>query len=84
MLFRSGPLNRLSFNVGYHHEHHDIVSIPWRRLPEIRRIAPEFYENLHSYTSWSALLARFIRDPNITLFNAIVRPTRTKNANEDL
>jgi len=71
-----GPLNKVSFNVGYHNEHHDLVTIPWSRLPQVRRIAPEFYEGLHSYTSWTALLTRFLRDPNITLFNAIVRPTR--------
>ena len=75
-----GPLNKVSFNVGYHNEHHDIVTIPWSRLPEVRRIAPEFYENLHSYSSWSTLLVRFIRDSNITLFNTIVRPGKPGNA----
>jgi sphingolipid delta-4 desaturase len=71
-----GPLNKVSFNVGYHNEHHDLVTVPWSRLPAIRRIAPEFYEGLHAYTSWTALLTRFLRDPDITLFNAIVRPTK--------
>jgi len=71
-----GPLNKVSFNVGYHNEHHDIVNVPWSRLPDIRRIAPEFYDSLHSYSSWSTLLVRFVRDSNITLFNAIVRPGR--------
>ena len=71
-----GPLNRVAFNVGYHNEHHDIVNVPWSRLPDIRRIAPEFYDRLHSYSSWSSLLVRFLRDSNITLFNAIVRPGR--------
>jgi sphingolipid delta-4 desaturase len=52
------------------------VNVPWSRLPDIRRIAPEFYDSLHSYSSWSTLLVRFIRDSNITLFNAIVRPGR--------
>src|SRR5580692_1398715 len=71
-----GPLNKLSFNVGYHTEHHDLVTIPWSRLPQVRRIAPEFYDGLHAYGSWTALLARFVSDPDITLFNAIVRPTK--------
>jgi sphingolipid delta-4 desaturase len=78
-----GPLNRVSFNVGYHHEHHDLITIPWRRLPQVRRIAPEFYDHLHSYSSWTALLARFLRDPDITLFSAIVRPTKAKPAIEE-
>jgi sphingolipid delta-4 desaturase len=68
-----GALNNVSFNVGYHNEHHDLVTIPWSRLPEIRRIAPEFYEELHAYTSWTALLIRFVRDRDISLFDYIVR-----------
>ena len=75
-VFLLRPLNKVSFNVGYHNEHHDIVTIPWSRLPQVRRIAPEFYDGLHSYTSWTTLLVRFVRDRNITLFNAIVRPGR--------
>jgi len=71
-----GPLNKVSFNVGYHNEHHDLVTIPWSRLPQVRRIAPEFYDGLRSYTSWTSLLIRFVRDPDITLFNYIVRPSR--------
>ena len=71
-----GPLNKVSFNVGYHNEHHDIVTIPWSRLPQVRRIAPEFYEGLQSYSSWTTLLVRFVRDSNITLYNVIVRPGR--------
>jgi sphingolipid delta-4 desaturase len=71
-----GPLNKVSFNVGYHNEHHDVITIPWSRLPDVRRIAPEFYEGLQSYQSWTALLLRFVGDRNITLFNYIVRPGR--------
>jgi sphingolipid 4-desaturase/C4-monooxygenase len=69
-----GPLNKVCFNVGYHNEHHDLVTIPWSRLPQIRRMAPEFYEGLHSYASWTALLVDFLRDRQMTLFNYIIRP----------
>src|SRR5438105_13141440 len=71
-----GPLNKVSFNVGYHNEHHDVITVPWSRLPEVRRLAPEFYEGLHAYQSWTALLVRVLRDRNVTLVNYIVRPTR--------
>jgi sphingolipid delta-4 desaturase len=72
-----GPLNRVSFNVGYHNEHHDIVAIPWSKLPKVRRVAPEFYDGLHSYGSWTSLLVRFLRDRDITLFNYVIRPGRS-------
>jgi sphingolipid delta-4 desaturase len=71
-----GPLNKVSFNVGYHNEHHDLVNVPWFRLPQVRRMAPEFYNNLHSYQSWTGLLIRFVVDRNITLFKYVVRPSR--------
>jgi sphingolipid 4-desaturase/C4-monooxygenase len=74
-----GPLNRVSFNAGYHNEHHDLVTVPWSRLPEVRRIAPEFYKGLHSYNSWSGLLVRFVFDRNISLFSYIVRAPRQEH-----
>jgi len=69
-----GPLNRVSFNVGYHNEHHDLVTVPWSRLPLVRRTAPEFYEHMHAYYSWTELFVRFLRDRNITLFDYVIRP----------
>jgi sphingolipid delta-4 desaturase len=37
-----GALNRLALNVGYHNEHHDFPSVPWNRLPAIRRMRARF------------------------------------------
>lgn len=62
-----GWVNTLVFNAGYHVEHHDMMRIPWMRLPELRKAAPEFYAHLHSYRSWTALLFRFLLDSKIDL-----------------
>jgi len=69
-----GFLNLLALNVGYHNEHHDFSSVPWNRLPEIRRIAPEFYNNLAPSASWTHLWLTFICDPRYSLFSRVLRP----------
>jgi sphingolipid delta-4 desaturase len=71
-----GPLNRVCFNMGYHNEHHDFVTVPWSRLPALRATAPEFYDTLYAHRSWTGLLIRFLFDRNCTLFDRIVRPSR--------
>ncbi len=68
-----GPLNRVAFNVGYHNEHHDLMMVPWSRLPKVRATAPEFYDCLHSHRSWTRLLLRFIFDPTLGLHSRRVR-----------
>ena len=71
-----GPANWLIFNTGYHNEHHDLMSVPWSRLPKIKALAPELYENLYSHKSYTKLLWRFFTDPDMTLFSRVVRPSR--------
>jgi sphingolipid delta-4 desaturase len=71
-----GPLNILMFNVGYHNEHHDLVKVPWSRLPKVRSTAPEFYDSLYSHSSYVRLLVRFICDPTLNLYCRVVRPSR--------
>jgi sphingolipid delta-4 desaturase len=68
-----GPLNHVSFNVGYHNEHHDLMMVPWFRLPKVRATAPEFYASLRSHRSWTALLLRFIFDRRLSLYSRRVR-----------
>ncbi len=68
-----GPLNMLTFNVGYHNEHHDFPRIPGSRLPKLKAMAPEFYDHLHSYNSWIAVNWRFLTDKNITLYSRTKR-----------
>ena len=71
-----GPLNPVALNVGYHNEHHDFAGIPWNRLPQLTALAPEQYEGLASYRSWSGLIARFVGDPSLSLYSRITRPER--------
>ncbi|BDG08359.1 fatty acid desaturase [Anaeromyxobacter paludicola] len=68
-----GPMNLLAFNVGYHNEHHDLMKVPWFRLPALKRLAPELYEPLHAHRSWTRLLLRFIFDPSLSLGSRITR-----------
>ncbi|WVN89724.1 uncharacterized protein L203_104954 [Cryptococcus depauperatus CBS 7841] len=63
-----GWLNVLCYNVGYHNEHHDFPSVPWNRLPILRRIAHEFYDPLPSHKSWPYVTWKFITDPNIGMW----------------
>ncbi len=68
-----GSLNFLALNVGYHNEHHDFPSVPWIRLPKLKALAPEFYENLEAHRSWVRLWLRFLFDPRYTLFGRVER-----------
>lgn len=68
-----GPLNYLTFNVGYHVEHHDFPSIPGSRLHLLQEIAPEFYKNLNYHTSWTYVLYKYITDPNVGPFARVRR-----------
>ncbi|KAJ9453876.1 Sphingolipid delta(4)-desaturase DES1-like [Diplonema papillatum] len=68
-----GPLNWLAFNVGYHNEHHDFPNIPWSRLPAVKRIAPEFYDNIPQCKSWPGAVWEFITNPALTGFSRVKR-----------
>lgn len=69
-----GPLNKLSFNMGYHNEHHDFPQLPWSRLPAVRAAAPEFYDHLYHHRSWTRLLFHVLFSRTFRLHNRIVRP----------
>src|SRR6478672_6904064 len=69
-----GPLNKLSFNMGYHNELHDFPQVPWSRLPAVRALEPEFYDQLYHHRSWTKLLFHVLFSPKFRLNNRIVRP----------
>lgn len=68
-----GPLNLVAFNVGYHNEHHDFPRISGFRLPEVRKIAPEYYDNLHHYDSWPKVIYDYIARPDISPYSRVKR-----------
>jgi len=72
-----GPLNKTCFNMGYHNEHHDFATVPWNNLPTVRRLAPEYYDDLKFYQSWIAVLLHYILSPNMSSYSRIVRPAVT-------
>lgn len=63
-----GPLNALTYNVGYHNEHHDFPQIPHSKLYRLRQIAPEFYNTLAWHTSWCWIIWTFLTDPEVKHF----------------
>lgn len=60
-----GSLNSVLFNAGYHVEHHDFPYIPYRRLPLVKKFAPEYYDDLPHHTSLCRVLWDFVFDPNM-------------------
>jgi sphingolipid 4-desaturase/C4-monooxygenase len=59
--------------MGFHNEHHDFPMIAWNRLPHLYHMAPEFYQTLFAYQSYTRLLLTFIFDKNISAFHRWVR-----------
>ncbi|VDP83346.1 unnamed protein product [Echinostoma caproni] len=72
-----GILNLVTFNVGYHVEHHDFPYIAGSRLPMLRKIAPEYYETIPHHDSWVKVLYDFVMCPDVGPF-ARVRRQRSK------
>lgn len=71
-----GILNKLTFNMGFHNEHHDFMQVPWVNLPKLKKLAPEYYETLKSYDSWTLVLLNFIFNKKMDSFSRIIHPDR--------
>jgi fatty acid desaturase len=59
------PFGTLLLNIGYHNEHHDFPNIPWNRLPKLKEIAPEFYNNLFYWHSYTEVFIDFFKNEGI-------------------
>lgn len=68
-----GPWNYLTFNVGYHMEHHDFPYIPGSKLPEVKRIAGEFYDNLPQHSSWLNVIYVYLFHPRMGPYSRVKR-----------
>lgn len=68
-----GPLNIFVYNAGYHNEHHDFPYVAWTKLPELNRIAKDFYDPLPSHRSWSKVLVDFVFDKRVSLWCRVKR-----------
>ncbi|RLN61895.1 hypothetical protein BBJ29_003547 [Phytophthora kernoviae] len=79
-----GILNRVTFNVGLHNEHHDFPFVAGSRLHEVRALAPEFYENLPSHKSWVKVLIDYIMDDNINAYSRVKRHNLSEDVKEKM
>lgn len=76
-----GPLNSISFNIGYHNEHHDFPSVPWNKLPKIHKAGEKWYKNIGYHNSWTLLFFRFLFDKRISIFSRMIREKPEKSIN---
>lgn len=74
-----GPLNLMTWNVGYHNEHHDFPRIPGNKLHKLKEIAPEYYDGLNSYRSWSQVIYMYITDRAVGPFSRMKRSLSVKS-----
>ena len=68
-----GLLNYLTWNVGYHNEHHDFPYIPWSRLPLVKKTLPSIYNTLIKYNSWYTIFYKFIFNRKVSLYSRNIR-----------
>jgi sphingolipid 4-desaturase/C4-monooxygenase len=71
-----GVMNTVNLNVGYHNEHHDFPSVPWNKLPRIKKIAGDYYDTLGYHTSYTVLLFKFLFDRNLSVYSRMARDNR--------
>jgi sphingolipid delta-4 desaturase len=53
----------------------DFPRIPGSKLPQLRAIAPEYYDSLPCHSSWSKVMYEFVIDPTVSCWSRVVRPS---------
>src|SRR5262249_1013676 len=69
-----GLLSWVCFKMGYHNEHHDFPNVPWNNLRKLKAAAPEYYDSLVSYRSWTRVLLHYVFSPDMSSYSRIVHP----------
>ncbi len=59
------------------------MNVAWINQPKVKKLAPEYYENLHSYNSWTKVLLNFIFNKDMDSFTRMVHPDRNPKAKND-
>ena len=57
--------------------------VPWSKLPLVRKIAPEFYENLPTIGSYVKVVFKYVFDCNIGPWSRISIDSYSKIMEED-
>lgn len=78
-----GPLNWVTLNVGYHMEHHDFPYVAGFKLPLVKKIAGDYYDNLPQHTSWVKVIYDFITNPDIGPYSRVKRKAQNISPAED-
>lgn len=77
-----GRLNSVNLNVGFHNEHHDFPSIPWNKLPKLKKMADQHYESLGYHRSYTRLLLQFLFSKDLSVYSRTARSNRGRKAVE--
>jgi len=79
-----GWMNLLTFNEGYHNEHHDFPAVPGSKLPLVSKIASEFYKDLPTHDSWVGTLYNFVMRDDVSPYSRIKREQKANQGRPDL
>lgn len=77
-----GRLNTVNLNVGFHNEHHDFPSVPWNKLPKLKKLADEHYESLGYHRSYTQLLFEFLFNKKLSVYSRTARSNRGRKVAE--